>query len=67
MHGTRMRGYLPGSGILSLYVLAGQAQELLHLEDIASAGKCTGCQGHLAELRYLLIQGLGNLQSTGSP
>ena len=55
--------YLPGSGVLGLNVLAGQAQKLLYLEHIARASKRTGCEGDLAELRDLLIQGLGNLQS----
>lgn len=63
VNGLCLGMYLPGSGILSVDMLAGQAQELLHLEDIASPRKCTGCEGHLTELRDFLIQGLGNLHS----
>jgi len=61
-HSTAGKPYLPSSGLLYFYVLPTEAQQLLHLEHVATAGVRTAVQHHLRVLADVLVKRLGHLQ-----
>jgi hypothetical protein len=61
-HSTAGKPYLPSSGLLYFYVLPAEAQQLLHLEHVATASIRTAVQHHLRVLADVLVKRLGHLQ-----